>query len=100
MFEEIDPTLARWCQSRKLLLQREYRGEPARSTELVDDQGCRYQLWVEKNGSDLWTAHAWDFGDRRGVWSAPSGDLASALDLALDQVMEWIGRDGHGWHPV
>ena len=92
-FESIDANLDAWAREHQLAVQREYRGEEVRSFEIVDAQGCRYQIWIDPPlpGSPI-GVHVWDFGNRRLDATSERQELTSALTAALDKVRQWIGE--------
>lgn len=87
-FSTVDPTLQDWASRNRMPLATQYQDADVRSFELVGPDG-RAQIWVEVN-TDI-TVHAWDYRNRKQVFSVDSSTLASGLDDALRVAKTWCG---------
>jgi hypothetical protein len=94
-YAEIDSQLEAWAKTASLAVCRQYKDEEVRSTDVVDDQGCRYQIWVERAELSEWSVKAWDFGLRQFSGNGPADEVGRRLVEALDCVLSWIRQDGH-----
>jgi hypothetical protein len=81
-------------------LYRRYQDDDVRSLELVDDDGCQYQIWLESGADGSWRVRAWDFRERHFSTAAQQQTLERELESALASILTWIREDGHTWSPV
>lgn len=72
----------------------EHRGVEVRSLELTDDQGRRYQLWLDPPvGGGRVTVHAWDFRRGRMERATTISDLEQTLEEVLQAISRWMSDE-------
>ena len=90
-YDKIDKTINVWASQRKLNIFTLYQDYDVRSTEVVDELGNKYQIWIDEPNSDgSVEVHAWDYKKRRKDFITTALDLMSALEAAHQQVSSWI----------
>jgi hypothetical protein len=90
-YNSIDPILLPWIKKNGLKLFTSFKDEEVRSTEVVDQKGNRFQIWVEPVdlGGQL-SVYAWDFKKRKLQFKGSINELALNLDKAYSYVQQWI----------
>jgi hypothetical protein len=87
----IDPILIPWVSKKGLKLFTSFKDEEVRSTEVVDQRGNRYQIWVEPaDSSGQYPVYAWDYKKRKSQFIGPLKDLEHNLEKAYSEVQMWI----------
>lgn len=87
----VDSILERWTAKYGLHMYREHRGEPVRTTDLVEKSGSKVQIWVQPGAqSDTWEVHLCDYQKQRKDWSGPAADLESRLTKAYSLARSWV----------
>jgi hypothetical protein len=90
-YEQIDDTLNAWASEHGLHIFTEYQGYEVRSTDVVDQSGNKYQIWIDVPEADgKVEVHAWDYKKRREDYIATKLSLMQALEAAHAQVALWI----------
>ena len=63
-FDKVDKIFSQWAQRSGLNVQREYKGEEVRSTDIVDSNNKKWQLWlVPVDSEDQCVVHYWNYKD-------------------------------------
>ena len=63
-FDKVDKVFSQWAQSSGLSVQREYKGEEVRSTDILDSNNKKWQLWlVPVDSEDQCVVHYWNYKD-------------------------------------
>jgi len=63
-FDKVDKIFSQWAQSSGLNVQREYKGEEVRSTDILDSNNKKWQLWlVPVDSEDQCVVHYWNYKD-------------------------------------
>lgn len=95
MYAEIDIPLFTWASKQGLVVATDYRGEEVRSIQISDENGSRFQIWIEPPDDQKHTGFvvkAWDYKNRRlHLPIASPESIVCALDDALFTVREWGG---------
>ena len=67
-----------------------YKDCEVRSIDLADEEGCRFQLWVDPpEQAGKIGVHVWDYKKRRMDYDVEFDDLVDCLDEALRMVSQW-----------
>ncbi len=67
-----------------------YKGYEVRSVDLTNEEGSRFQLWVDPPGEDGRVGvHVWNYKKRRADYGVKIQDLGNCLDEALRVVSGW-----------
>jgi len=63
-FNKVDKIFSQWAQSSGLNVQIEYKGEEVRSTDILDSNNIKWQLWlVPVDLEDQCVIHYWNYKD-------------------------------------
>jgi hypothetical protein len=90
-YDVIDSVLKRWATAHGLHIYSEFKGEAVRSTDLVDAQGRRCQMWLDPPDSGGRVGvHVWDYRKRRKDFTGSVETLGEVLEQALVQGKEWL----------
>jgi len=90
-YQSLDPIIQDWADKHKLTIYTSYQDYEVRSTDVVDNEGRKYQIWVDP--PDQYGnvgVHAWDYRKRRKDYTTPTKDLGNCLELAYNSVLLWI----------
>ena len=94
-YSSIDPIINNWVDANGLHLYKEYKDIEVRSVDVVNADGQRCQIWIDKpNDAGLIGVHVWDFkkrGNKRDFLIS-STDLFEYLSHTLTLAIKWNGR--------
>lgn len=63
-YSKVDNSFSEWAKGLKLFIQTEYKGEEVRSVDIFDEQGQKWQLWLEPvNEINECVVHYWNYAD-------------------------------------
>ncbi len=79
-FSKVKDSFSEWANASGLMIQTEYKGEEVRSTDIFDENGCKWQLWlVPVNESDQCVIHYWNYKDISRHIKIDNSDLLEKL---------------------
>ncbi len=85
-YDSIDSIIKKWVASHHLTLFTEYKESEVRSVDVVNQQGRRCQIWVDKpDDQGEVGVHVWDYKRKRNDYAVPISELA----LCLDEAYKW-----------
>ena len=91
-YQIIDPVIDAWCAKHRLVLFNEFGGQPRRFIYTSGAVEC-FQISIEPpeiSGTEeivrvnLWSIETVDDAEIHHVWLVPTGDLGTALEIALE----------------
>ena len=89
-YETIDNIIEKWAFDNDLKWARMYQGYPVRSTDLVDSNGNKYQIWLDEPTSDARIrVHIWNYKKLRRDFEAAPSSLSDVLDQAKEAIQGW-----------
>jgi|WetSurMetagenome_2_1015567.scaffolds.fasta_scaffold296351_1 hypothetical protein len=102
-YDSIQPILEDWAHAHGLLILTNYQGEEIRATEIVDDKGAIYGLWVSVPDSRGHLTIGAAAHRKRGPLlkkecSVP--DLRTELERCYHEIDAWIRESGSTRTPV
>ena len=92
--KQIERALSDFCDEFGLLMSTTYRGEEVRSIDVVDDQACSYQIWIEQSETG-WMVKLWDRDSRSAEFPTGSDDLLDTLRSSYCELEIWLAEAGH-----
>jgi len=91
-YEKIDAIIEDWARLHRLPLYKEVKEEEARYFELADQEGRRYQIWIdEPDQKGFIGVHVWNLKrrGRRRDFLVSANDLSEYLESALKIAKSW-----------
>lgn len=86
-YHQIDETINAWASDNKLTIFTRHQDYDVRSTDVVDELGNKYQIWIDEPKSDgSVEVHVWDYKKKRKDFMTTTLNLMSALKAAYLQV--------------
>ena len=90
-YQQIDPVIWDWVDKHNLSVYTSYQDYEVRSVDVVDQQGQKYQIWIDPPDQFGNVAvHAWDYKKRRKDYIVSINELRSCLEEAYNIVLHWI----------
>ena len=63
-FQKVEQEFSRWAKNSGLIIQTEYKGEEVRSTDILNNNKKKWQLWlVPVDAEEQCVIHYWDYKD-------------------------------------
>jgi len=95
----IDESIEKWCRENGVQLNKEFAGQDRRYIYKSSPFGDTFQIYIEDPMQGSVHLHAVsvetvDDVDFDKEWVVPIEDIYTGLDLALRQIMAWMGRNG------
>jgi len=89
--EPVDRILERWLQTHGVRLNKEFKGEPVRSFDVVSPAGGKVQIWIDpvSDQGDV-QVHVWDYRRRRRDLSGTIWELVRLVDKAHAIAQNWV----------
>lgn len=101
---EVDEVIDRWRGEFGLSLNKEYKGSEIRQLPIIDDEGNKYELWLETTSSNqvVVCAHESFQGIQGCSWKehVDIADLESSLNQAYRTIQSWMTKNGSRRTPV
>lgn len=86
-YQILDPVLEMWAKKHDLHMYKMYKDEEVRSIDIVSPSGKRFQLWIDKPGSNSETSvYVWDYRRRKVDFDADIRNLESQLERAYSEI--------------
>ncbi len=87
----IDQVIQKWAEKHALKIYVWSQDYEVRSTDIVDKDGAKYQLWIEPPMQDgEINIHIWDYKTRRNDYVANLSSFELYLEKAYVDVCNWI----------
>lgn len=102
-YENIQSILEDWAKAHGLLILTNYQGEEVRATDIVDDNGEIYGLWVSAPDSNEQVTIGAAAHRKRGPQlrkECTVADLRTELELCYHEIDAWIQDSGSTRTPV
>ena len=79
-FNKVDKAFYDWAKNSGLNVQTEYKGEEVRSTDIIDNNKKKWQLWlVPVDSEDKCVIHYWDYKDISRLSKVANSELFKEL---------------------
>jgi len=79
-FKKVDKVIFQWATGSGLNVQSEYKGEEVRSTDILDSNNMKWQLWlVPVDSEDQCVIHYWNYKDVSRHSKVPNSKLLQEL---------------------
>lgn len=100
-YKDIDPILNAWAKRHGLYMHTEYKDDEVRDTDIIDDAGNPYGLYVsEPDGNgDMQVSYAGN-GHEAITIDATLDNLDTILEKAYSDILRWITDSGNTRTPV
>lgn len=92
-YKLIDPVIDGWAKKNGISIQKDYKDEEVRTTNIFGLGEKNFQVWIDSpDESNSVGVHVWDYKKLREDFIASTDELERVLDKTLEVIDKWVGE--------